>query len=185
MRRASAVLSRSLHQPYASEPKVRFAGSIQKMMPWLWRRRLSYDERFATKIDKTDTCWLWKGGKDKDGYGMFNGRVDGVLQARAHRYSYARYRGPIPSLLNVCHTCDARAVRRPRSSVPRHDGRTWTTRPSPHARRREALSGDPPQRASRPSLPTRAHTAELRKITKSPAIRSAVSSSPFMASSRG
>ena len=82
------------------------------MMPWLWRR-LSYDERFATKINKTDTCWLWKGGKDKDGYGMFNGRVDGVLQARAHRYSYARHRGPIPSTMNVCHTCDVRACVNP------------------------------------------------------------------------
>lgn len=83
-----------------------------KMMSWLWRR-LSYDERFASKINKTDSCWLWKGGKDKDGYGMFNGRVDGVLQARAHRYSYARYRGPIPALLNVCHTCDVRACVNP------------------------------------------------------------------------
>lgn len=83
-------------------------------MPWLWRR-LSYDERFASKIDKGDGngCWLWKAGKDKDGYGMFNGRVNGVLQARAHRYSYARYRGPIPSLLNVCHTCDVRACVNP------------------------------------------------------------------------
>jgi hypothetical protein len=83
-------------------------------MPWLWRR-LSYDERFASKVDKGEAngCWLWKGGKDKDGYGLFNGRVNGVLEARAHRYSFARYRGPIPSLLNVCHTCDVRACVNP------------------------------------------------------------------------
>lgn len=83
-------------------------------MPWLWRR-LSYDERFASKVDKGagSGCWMWKAGKDKDGYGLFNGRVNGVLEARAHRYSYLRYRGPIPSLLNVCHTCDVRACVNP------------------------------------------------------------------------
>lgn len=82
------------------------------VMPWLWKR-LSYDERFAVNVSKGDTCWLWKGGKDKDGYGLFNGRIDGVLHSRAHRYSYARYHGPIPSLLNVCHTCDVRACVNP------------------------------------------------------------------------
>ena len=81
-------------------------------MPWLWKR-LSYDERFATNITKGDGCWLWRGGKDKDGYGLFNGVVDGELHRRAHRYSYARYRGPIPSLLHVCHTCDVRACVNP------------------------------------------------------------------------
>ena len=85
-----------------------------KMMPWLWRR-MSFDERFASKIDKENEkgCWLWKGGKDKDGYGLFNGRVNGVLQARAHRYSYARHKGPISSLLFVCHTCDVRSCVNP------------------------------------------------------------------------
>ena len=77
------------------------------MMPWLWRR-LSYDERFATKINKEGAggCWLWKGGKDKDGYGMFKGRVEGVDQARAHRYSYARHRGPIPRIAICLPHCD-------------------------------------------------------------------------------
>ena len=83
-----------------------------KTMPWLWKR-LTYDERFAINVSKGDGCWLWKGGKDKDGYGLFNGKVDGTLHSRAHRYSYARYRGPIPSVMRVCHTCDVPECVRP------------------------------------------------------------------------
>ena len=81
-------------------------------MPWLWKR-LSYDERFAVNVTKGDGCWLWQGGKDKDGYGLFNARFEGVAHTRAHRYSYARYKGQISSLLFVCHTCDVRACVNP------------------------------------------------------------------------
>lgn len=82
------------------------------MMPWLWKR-LSYDERFAANVTKGEGCWLWQGGKDKDGYGLFNARFEGAAHTRAHRYSYARYKGPISSLLFVCHTCDVRACVNP------------------------------------------------------------------------
>src|SRR3954470_17250249 len=78
-----------------------------KMMPWLLKR-LTYDERIDAHVTKGGGCWLGKAGKDKDGYGLFRARVDGTLHGRAHRYSYARYRGPIPLLLEVCHTCDVR-----------------------------------------------------------------------------
>lgn len=43
-------------------------------------------------------CWLWKGRKDKDGYGIF-------MHERTHRIMYELVCGPIPKGLNICHNC--------------------------------------------------------------------------------
>jgi hypothetical protein len=65
-------------------------------------------DRFYMQVDiKDDTeCWLWTSGKDKDGYGSFRGDVDGVSYSRAHRYSYAYFKGEITNSLQVLHSCD-------------------------------------------------------------------------------
>ena len=60
------------------------------------------DERFWSKVTKTPGCWLWRAGKDRDGYGLF--RFDGK-QKRAHRLAYAVLVGP-PGKALVCHKCD-------------------------------------------------------------------------------
>jgi hypothetical protein len=63
-------------------------------------------KRFFDKIDKTETCWLWKAGsRGKTGYGAFklNKKV-----IDAHRVSYMIHKGEIPSGVYVCHTCDNR-----------------------------------------------------------------------------
>jgi hypothetical protein len=68
---------------------------------------MSAEERFNTRVRKTDGCWFWKGAKDKDGYGMFRGEVAGVMFSRAHRFSYAIATGDL--LLGgelVMHSCD-------------------------------------------------------------------------------
>jgi hypothetical protein len=83
-----------------------------KLVDWRWRR-LSHEERFWKSVNKTDTCWLWISGLDKDGYGAFRAEHDGAMHQRAHRYSYAMHKGKIPSTLNVCHTCDVRACVKP------------------------------------------------------------------------
>src|ERR1700743_3097884 len=59
--------------------------------------------RFWKRVDKTGTCWLWKGVPRADGYGRL--RVDGK-QWTAHRYSYFLHNGPIAEQLCVCHSCD-------------------------------------------------------------------------------
>jgi len=50
-------------------------------------------ERFLEKVHKTDTCWIWRGGKNKDGYGhmKINGHSIGV-----HRLSWIFKNGDIP-----------------------------------------------------------------------------------------
>jgi hypothetical protein len=60
-------------------------------------------QRFEKRIEKTDTCWLWTGYRDRDGYGNF--QLNGSPR-QAHRISYHIYRGRIPEGMLVCHTCD-------------------------------------------------------------------------------
>lgn len=63
--------------------------------------------RFESKFDKgaVNECWIWKFGKDSDGYGNF-WRLSVGDSVRAHRFSYESYVGPIPPGLVICHTCD-------------------------------------------------------------------------------
>lgn len=65
-------------------------------------------DRFVEKIDKTGTCWIWKGAKTPRGYGKFS-LPTGTANVRyvyAHRHSYELANGPIPDGMIVCHTCD-------------------------------------------------------------------------------
>lgn len=69
-------------------------------------------ERFWTKVNKTDTCWLWTGGCYQSGHGMFS--VDSKRRrVRAHRVSWELSNGPIPQGLCVCHKCDVPACVNP------------------------------------------------------------------------
>lgn len=70
----------------------------------------SLEERFWSKVNRTDTCWLWTACVDKDGYGMI--RVD-RKNKRAHRLAYELTIGPIPDGMVVCHRCDTPTCVRP------------------------------------------------------------------------
>lgn len=60
-------------------------------------------ERFWSHVVKTETCWLFNGGKTKD-YGVLNdGNGNNV---RANRFSWELHNGPIPHGLWVLHKCD-------------------------------------------------------------------------------
>ena len=61
--------------------------------------------RFLNYINKTDTCWLWMGYKDTDGYGIFS--ID-CKNRRAHRVSYELWKENIPDDLLLRHKCDVR-----------------------------------------------------------------------------
>jgi hypothetical protein len=64
--------------------------------------RLTPEERFLAKVDKSGECWLWTAAKDRDGYGQF--KLDGRMRA-AHRVSWEMEHGPIPDGLEVDHRC--------------------------------------------------------------------------------
>lgn len=67
-------------------------------------------DRFESKIDKTNDCWLWTAGGQPIGYGIFwaNGRNN-----YAHHVSYRIYKGEIPKGIWVLHTCDNKACVNP------------------------------------------------------------------------
>ena len=48
-------------------------------------------------------CWLWINSGIQGGYGRIKISGKNIL---AHRYSYERFVGPIPTGTLVCHRCD-------------------------------------------------------------------------------
>ena len=60
-------------------------------------------EKFWTYVQKTETCWFWLGGKDRNGYGW---AYNGQRKIRAHRYAYELENGPLKKGEPLCHTCD-------------------------------------------------------------------------------
>lgn len=71
---------------------------------WIKSRERDPKERFFEKIEKTKSCWFWRGTINNVwGYGQFF--VNGVY-IRAHRYSYEIHKGEIPPGLYICHSCD-------------------------------------------------------------------------------
>jgi hypothetical protein len=68
------------------------------------------EERFWSKVNKTETCWLWTDRPSIDGYGRMG------LSGRprlAHRISYEMANGVIDATKVVCHRCDTPACVNP------------------------------------------------------------------------
>jgi hypothetical protein len=59
--------------------------------------------RFWAKVEKTETCWLWRAAGHKSGYGNF---YNGTRAEGAHRVAWAIANGPIPEGMSVLHHCD-------------------------------------------------------------------------------
>lgn len=70
---------------------MKFRYELQKR---LWKK---------VNIGKLDECWKWNQYTDRDGYGTFY--FDGQ-SAKAHRYVYELYNGPILKGHCICHICD-------------------------------------------------------------------------------
>lgn len=71
-------------------------------------------ERFWSKVNKTDGCWLWTGVHNGVGYGQFHLQgADGRRQRYAHRVAYEWQHGPIPDGMELDHLCRTPACVRP------------------------------------------------------------------------
>lgn len=66
--------------------------------------------RFWDKVNKTDSCWVWIGAIEKNGYGRFN--FNGKL-VYAHRFAYELLVHSIPKGLQTDHLCRNRACVNP------------------------------------------------------------------------
>lgn len=79
----------------------------------LVRPRRTFEEeadRFWSKVEKSESCWLWKPNKTLTRYGCFylnNG------QMTAHRFSYAVTKGEVPEGLELDHLCSIKACVNP------------------------------------------------------------------------
>ena len=62
----------------------------------------TFQQRFYSRVQISDGCWNWTGGKKGAGYGNFSSRPPML----AHRASYLQFVGHIPDGMCVCHKCD-------------------------------------------------------------------------------
>lgn len=71
---------------------------------------LSDKQRFMLSVEKTPTCWIWKGNFFNNGYGCFylEGRTRG-----AHVAAFMLFKGEAIQGLDVEHKCNVRACVRP------------------------------------------------------------------------
>lgn len=118
------------------------AGSPYKGMGRGYRGSL--ERRFFALVDKTETCWVWKGSMH-NGYGEFR-RFHREPMSRAHRVAYELIVGPIPDGLELDHLCRNRSCVNPahlepvdhRTNVLRGEGLT-----ARYARRNACSEGHP------------------------------------------
>lgn len=71
--------------------------------------------RFWARVRKTETCWLWVGGKRGGGYGKF---WNGTRFVGAHRFAYEEAFGQIERGEWVLHHCDVPACVNPAHLFP-------------------------------------------------------------------
>lgn len=101
----------------------------------------SFEERFWSKVLKTQNCWTWTGGIS-EGYGRI--AVSQTEWVFAHRFSYEQLVGPIPHGIQVDHICHNRAC-----VNPAH------LRLADHKQNQENLAG-----------PTAANTSGVRGVSR-------------------
>lgn len=69
-------------------------------------RYVKFPNRFWLKVKKTDSCWLWTGGKTTFGYGVIGIGEDGNYKnIGAHVASWIMHRGRVPKGMCVLHNC--------------------------------------------------------------------------------
>lgn len=71
------------------------------------RPRIPLEDRFWPKVHKTESCWIWMGTRNEQGYGHMKLRrgVNEAYTAMAHRVSVELHGRTIPPGMQVDHLC--------------------------------------------------------------------------------
>jgi len=85
-------------------------------MPNQHTEPLPLDARFWSKVEFTDTCWLWQAGTNTNGYGTFS--LCSGHPVYAHRLAFMLLIGPIPAGLELDHLCRVRRCVNPLPHTP-------------------------------------------------------------------
>jgi len=94
-------------------------------------------DRFWSKVNKTDDCWMWTGDRaGQGGYGQFRAQGYGLDRIRvyAHRWAYEDACGSIPDGFEIDHLCRVRLCVNPVHLEP-------VTHAENHRRRRGYKTG--------------------------------------------
>ena len=76
--------------------------------------RAQLEQRFWLKVNKTETCWLWIGGKSRSSGGLYYGYISiQDVMKRAHRVAYYLTYGEFGKHLCILHKCDNSLCVRP------------------------------------------------------------------------
>ena len=92
-------------------------------------------ERFWSKVEKAEDCWLWTAATNPKGYGKF--AVGDRKWKFAHRLVYESEVGPIPKDRIIGHKCDTPSCVRPdhlEAITDRQNRRDAHERRLPHGR---------------------------------------------------
>lgn len=67
------------------------------------------EERFWSKVEFTDGCWLWTAGLNSNRYAQFNTKLCRKTKTyTGHRLAFRELRGEIPEGLELDHLCRVR-----------------------------------------------------------------------------
>lgn len=82
--------------------------------------------RLWRRVVKTDSCWLWQGYVDKNGYGRIGRQAPDRGVALVHRVAYELTVGPIPDDKPLDHLCRVHNCVNPSHLEPvTHRENTW------------------------------------------------------------
>lgn len=67
-----------------------------------WGQGKTHEERFWSRVEKSDGCWIWEGTKNKNGYGSVTVNYKRLY---AHRFAWFLTHGKMPEQF-LLHSCD-------------------------------------------------------------------------------